>query len=89
MHLHKLSVRVSSAVLILLAAAAPVSAADPVSSPANQASVADSDRAPAHSTKAPADEPKKICRNIETTSSRLKSKKVCLTREQWRNAKYN
>jgi hypothetical protein len=88
MHLHKLSVRVSSAALLLLAAAAPVSAADPAS-PSNQASVADADRAPAHSTKAPAGEPKKICRNIETTSSRLRSKKVCLTREQWRNAKYN
>ena len=89
MHLHKLSVRVSSAVLLLLAAAAPVSAADPASSPSNQASVADVDRAPAHATREEPKEPKKICRSLEQTSSRLQTKKVCLTREQWRNAKYN
>ena len=89
MHLHKLSVRLSSAALLLLAAAAPVSAADPASSPSNQASVADVDRAPAHSTKEEPKEPKKICRSLEQTSSRLQTKKICLTREQWRNAKYN
>ena len=89
MHLHKLSVRLSSAALLLLAATAPVSAAEQPSSPSNEASVADANRAPTHSTKANADEPKKICRTIETTSSRLRAKKVCLTREQWRNAKYN
>ena len=88
MHLHKLSVRLTSAALVLLAAAAPVSAYEP-SSPANEASVADAARAPVHATKSTPDEPKKICRTIETTSSRLKAKKVCLTREQWRNAKYN
>ena len=89
MHLHKISVRVSSAALLLLAAAAPVSAADQPSSPANEASVADARHGPAHTTKTAPDEPKKICRNIGTTSSRLKAKKICLTREQWRNAKYN
>ncbi len=88
MHLHKFSVRVSSAALLLLAAAAPATAADPAS-PSNEASVSHRDHAPAHSTKAQPDEPKKICRTIETTSSRLKAKKICLTREQWRNAKYN
>jgi hypothetical protein len=86
MHLHKFSVRVSSAALLLLAAT-PLAAADPVPSPSNAASVADT--APAHATKPTPDEPKKICRTIETTSSRLKSTKICLTREQWRNAKYN
>ena len=89
MHLHKLSVRVSSAALLLLAAAAPVSAADQPASPSNEASVADSNQRPAHAAKEAPKEPKKICRTIDTTSSRLKSKKVCLTREQWRNAKYN
>ena len=89
MHLHKLSVRLSSAALLLLAAAAPVSAADQPSSPSNEASVADGNGAPAHATKTAPDEPKRICRTIETTSSRLKAKKVCLTREQWRNVKYN
>jgi invasion protein IalB len=87
MHLHKLSVRLSSAALLLLAAAAPAFADQP-SSPANEAGVAAADRAPAHATKSAPDEPKKICRTIETTSSRLKAKKVCLTREQWRNAQY-
>jgi hypothetical protein len=87
MHLHKISVRLSSAVLLLLAAAAPVSAADQPSSPANESS--DAVHGPAHATETAPDEPKKICRNIETTSSRLKAKKICLTREQWRNAKYN
>jgi invasion protein IalB len=85
MHLHKFSVRCSSAALLLLAAAAPVAAADPASAPSNQASVA----APAHSVKSQPNEPKKICRTIESISSRLKGKRVCLTREQWRNAKYN
>ena len=89
MHLHKLSVRVSSAALLLLAAVAPVSAADQPSSPSNEASVADVNRAPAHTTKEAPKEPKKICRSIENTSTRLQTKKVCLTREQWRNAKYN
>ena len=89
MHLHKLSVRLSSAALLLLAATAPVAAAEPVSS-SNEASAVDANAGtPAHATKPAADEPKKICRNIETTSSRLKSQRVCLTREQWRNAKYN
>ena len=88
MHLHKFSVRVSSAALLLLAAAAPATAADPAT-PSNQSGVAHGDHVPAHSTKAAPDEPKKICRTIETTSSRLKAKKVCLTREQWRNVKYN
>ena len=89
MYLHKFSVRVSSAALLLFASAAPAMAADPASPPSNESSVAVGTPAPAHSTKASPDEPKKICRNIETTSSRLKAKKVCLTREQWRNAKYN
>lgn len=89
MHLHKLSVRLSSAALLLLAAAAPVSAADQPSSPSNEASGADVNQRPAHSTKEEPKEPKKICRSIENTSSRLQTKKVCLTREQWRNAKYN
>ena len=87
MHLHKLSVRLSSAALLLLAAAAPV-AADSGSPASNEARVADGNGA-AHATKAEPAEPKRICRNIEQTSSRLQSKKVCLTREQWRNAKYN
>ena len=88
MHLHKFSVRVSCAAVLLLAAAAPAAAADQASTVSNDAVVADGNR-PAHAAKAAPDEPKRICRNIETTSSRLKSKKVCLTREQWRNAKYN
>jgi hypothetical protein len=89
MHLHQLSVRLSSAALLLLAAAAPVSAADQPPSPSNEAAVADAKRAPVHSVKAAPAEPKKICRTLEQTSSRLQAKKVCLTREQWRNAKYN
>lgn len=89
MHLHKFPARVFSAALLLLAAAAPVAAADTTPSPSNEASVAEVPAAPAHAAKPTPDEPKKICRTIDTLSSRLKSKKVCLTREQWRNAKYN
>ena len=89
MHLHQISLRVSSAALLLLAAAAPVSAAEQAASPSNEASVADVKAAPAHTVKAAPAEPKRICRTIEQTSSRLQSKKVCLTREQWRNVKYN
>jgi invasion protein IalB len=87
MHLHKISVRLSSAALLLLAAAAPVSALDQAASPSNEATVAN--QRPEHATKEAPKEPKKICRSIENTSSRLQTKKVCLTREQWRDAKYN
>ena len=89
MHLHKFSARVSSAALFFLVMAGPAVAENPASSPSNEASVADVRHAPNHSTKAAPEEPKKICRTIDTLSSRLKSKKVCMTREQWRNAKYN
>ena len=85
MHLHNVFVCVSSAALLL---AMPAAAAEPATSPSNQAS-APTGTAPAHATKRAPDEPKKICRTIDTLSSRLRSKKVCLTREQWRNAKYN
>ena len=88
MHLLKNSVRLSGAALLLLAAAAPVSAADQPASPSNEASVADSNQRPAHAAKEAPKEPKKICRSMEQTSSRLQKKKVCLTREQWRDAKY-
>jgi hypothetical protein len=87
MHLHKLSVRLSSAVLLLLAAAAPVAAADPAAPATNQA-VSQGEHA-SHATKPAADEPKLICRHIGNSTSRLQTKKVCLTREQWRNVKYN
>lgn len=87
MHLHKISVRLSGAALLLLAAAVPVSAADQPS-PTNEASVSDARQRPAHSAKQEPKEPKLICRSMEQTSSRLQKKKVCLTREQWRNAKY-
>ena len=89
MHLHKFSARLAGAALLLLAAAAPVSAADQAAPSSNEASVSDAKGVPAHASKTAPDEPKKICRSIEQTSSRLQTKKVCLTREQWRNAKYN
>jgi hypothetical protein len=88
MHLHKLSVRLSSAALLLLAVAAPAAAADPAVPVTNQATVSQGNHA-SHSTKPAADQPKLICRNIGNTISRLQTKKVCLTREQWRNVKYN
>lgn len=89
MQLHKFSLRVSSAALLLLATAAPVAASDS-SAPSNSATTVTSPQAetPAHAKSEPA-EPKKICRTIEQTSSRLQAKKVCLTREQWRRATYN
>lgn len=89
MHLHRFAGRLAGAALLLIAAAAPVSAADQAAPSSNDSSVSDAKGVPAHASKTEADEPKKICRSIETTSSRLKTKKVCLTREQWRNAKYN
>ena len=89
MHLHKLSIGVASAALLVLAAAAPAAAADPAT-PSNESRVADEHAAPAHAAKQPEpQEPKKICRSLEHTSSRLQTKKVCLTRELWRIAKYN
>ncbi|HEX6376327.1 MAG TPA: hypothetical protein VFZ91_11475 [Allosphingosinicella sp.] len=92
MKLHKFSVRLSSAACLLLAAVAPAAAADSAPAPSNEATATDSHgshaRPPAHATSAP-DEPKKICRNIAQTSSRLRTKRICLTREQWSRAKYN
>lgn len=88
MHLHKISVRLSSAALLFLAATAPAAAADPVAPASNQATVASGSHA-SHSTKPAADQPKLICRNIGNSTSRLQTKKVCLTRQQWRKAKYN
>lgn len=88
MHLHKLFARVSSAAFLFLAAAAPAAAADPVATPSNEATAAQTGHLPAHSTKPAADEPKKICRSIGQTNSRLQTTRVCLTREQWRSASY-
>ena len=88
MHLHKFSVRLSSAALLLLAATAPAAAADTSAPASNQATVASGNHA-SHSTKPAADQPKLICRQIGNSTTRLQTKKVCLTREQWRNAKYN
>jgi hypothetical protein len=89
MQLHKFSLRLSSAALLLLTATSPLAAAEtaPSSSGSTTISGPQAD-APAHAKAAP-EEPKKICRTIETTSSRLRSKKVCMTREQWRRASYN
>lgn len=88
MHLRNLSTRLSSAALLLLAAAAPAAAADS-GAPASKEATATHPSHSANATKPSAEEPKKICRNIEQTHSRLLTKRVCLTREQWRNAKYN
>jgi hypothetical protein len=87
MHLNKLLAHVSSAAFLFLAAAAPAAAADPAATPSNEAA-AHQGHAPTHSTKPAADEPKKICRNIAQTNSRLQTTRVCLTREQWRSASY-
>ena len=89
MHLHKLSVRLSSAALLLLAAAAPAAAADSAAPASNESTVVAPGSHASHATKPAADEPKLICRRIGNTTSRLQTKKVCLTREQWRNVKYN
>ena len=88
MHLRNLSVRLSSAALLLLAAAAPAAAADSSTPASNQSTVTHPNHA-APSAKAQPQEPKKICRNIEQTHSRLQTKRICLTRQQWRDAKYN
>jgi hypothetical protein len=88
MHLHKLFAHVSSAAFLFLAAAAPAAAVEPAATPSNEAAAVHTGHPPAHSTKPAADEPKKICRNIAQTNSRLQTKRVCLTREQWRSASY-
>ena len=88
MQLNKFSLRLSGAALLLLTAAAPVAAGQPAPSNGSTTVSGPQADAPAHA-KAKSEEPKKICRTIETTSSRLKSKKVCMTREQWRRATYN
>ncbi|HEX8572830.1 MAG TPA: hypothetical protein VF759_08770 [Allosphingosinicella sp.] len=88
MHLRNLSAGLSSAALLLLAASSPAVASESTPPASNESSVARPNHS-AHSTKPAADEPKKICRSIGQTNSRLQTKKICLTREQWRNAKYN
>lgn len=44
---------------------------------------------PAATAQPPAEQPadKKICRNINTTSSRLRTQRICLTKNGW--ARYN
>lgn len=92
MKLHAVSMRLAGAALLLLTAGAPAAAASPEPVSANDATVAGSNArpsAPGHATRPSADEPKKICRDIAQTNSRLRTTRVCLTRQQWRNAKYN
>jgi hypothetical protein len=88
MDLRNSSKRLSSAAFLLLAAAAPAAAADSGAPASKEATVTHPNHS-ANSAKPDADEPKKICRNIAQTHSRLLTRRVCLTREQWRNAKYN
>jgi len=88
MHLRKISVRLSSAAFLLLASAAPASASDSGVPTSKQASPAHPNHSATAEKRTP-EEPKKICRNIEQTHSRLQTKRICLTRQQWRDAKYN
>jgi hypothetical protein len=92
MQLHAISTRLAGAVFLLLAAGAPAAAADSAPVPANEATVSNGSgneaTTPAHAAKPAADEPKKICRSIASTTSRLKTTRICLTREQWRAATY-
>lgn len=89
MQLHAIFTRLAGAALLLSAVSAPAAAADPLPVPANEATVVGNSAAHAgHAAKPGADEPKKICRRLPSTTSRLKTTRVCLTREQWRNATY-
>ena len=85
MHLHKLSVRLSSAVFLLLAAAVPAAAADPAAAPAGEEGTAE---APAKAAE-PAEQPRKICRTIESSSNRLGAKRICMTKDEWSHVKFD
>ena len=84
------SLRLAGAAALLFAAA-PVAAAE--TPPQTQAAAAPSDQSPetgAAPTEAakPKAEPRKICRKLDASASRLSAQRVCLTAEQWRHVEY-
>jgi hypothetical protein len=85
MHLHKFSVRLSSAAFLFHAAAVPAAAANPAAAPASEEGTADS---PAKAAK-PAEQPRKICRTIESSSNRLGAKRICMTKDEWNHVKFD
>ena len=86
-----MSLRLLLSVLALTAAPALAVAADPTSSTPTQAPAAVAAPTPAADAAAPAQadgkpEEKKICKRAGVTGSRTdNNKKICLTRQQWRD----
>jgi Ni/Co efflux regulator RcnB len=87
MYLHKISGRIAGAAILLLAAAVPAAAADPAAS-SGEATAAERQASSAETAKR-ADEPRKICQTFKMTSSRLGSKRICMTREEWKRVKFD
>jgi hypothetical protein len=93
MMLRASSLRLAGAAALLFAAA-PVAAAVSGDTPqTTQAAAAPSDQSPetgAAPTEAakPKAEPRKICRIMDTSESRLGAKRVCMTAEQWKHAQF-
>ena len=87
------SLRLAGAAALLFAAAPAVAAAAEDTPQKTQAAAAPSDQS-ADTAAAPAEAPKpkaeerKICRMMDMSESRLSSKKVCMTAEQWKHASF-
>ncbi|MFL6843707.1 MAG: hypothetical protein ACJ8ER_02365 [Allosphingosinicella sp.] len=85
MQLHSISVRLAGAALLLLAAA-PAAAVDmPNADSAPNANSNSIDSGPGEGAK-PAAQPKRICRTIDASESRMRAKRICMTAEEWKRA---
>ena len=77
------ALRLAGAALVL--AAAPAAAADPVAAPTvNSTAEAGGSSATSKPKKAKKENGDLICKTFPSTESRMKSTKVCRTREEWR-----
>jgi hypothetical protein len=86
MYLHKLCGRLSGAALLLLAA--PATAADRAATSSSEPTAAERQDTRSETARE-AEEPRKICQTFKMTSSRLGSKRICMTREEWRRVKFD
>ena len=85
MNLAAFPLRLAGAACLAFTAAPAAAGTNPSTAPSSEPSEGNG-AAPAAEAK-PAEE-KRICRRIEATESRMKTQRVCLTREEWRRAKF-
>jgi hypothetical protein len=86
MNLAVASLRLAGAVCLAFTAVAPASGANPAAAPSAQGEDGNG-AAPAPTGAEKAAEPRKICRRIEATESRMKPQRICMTKEEWKRVK--